>query len=281
MAVGSVGRATARFGLARGAVLAGIAVATLAGAWATGVAGPVGEPSCSAAGEEAVIAGAAGEAELTLADGRRLKLAFIDVPEDFAERVEARLGGLAGEPILVRPTTPAADRWGRLPAHVFVVANRAWLGESLLRTGLARLRPEPVETRVAPACLAGLRLAEAQARGGPIGLWADPRHALRRADDTAALLALTGRFAVFEGRVLSIGERRERTYINFGQRWSEDTTVTIPKRSWRAMAERGLSAKVLRGKRVRVRGTVEDMNGPLVEVITPEAIELIEAEPTR
>ena len=76
--------------------------------------------------------------------------------------------------------------------------------------------------------------------------------------------------------MLSVGERRERTYLNFGKRWSEDTTVTIPQRVWSQLASRDLTAKTLNGRRVRVRGTVESRDGPLVEVVTPDQIELVD-----
>ena len=37
-----------------------------------------------------------------------------------------------------------------------------------------------------------------------------------------------------EGRVRSVGERAQRTYLNFGGRWAEDFTVIIPKKDLEA-----------------------------------------------
>ncbi len=51
-----------------------------------------------------------------------------------------------------------------------------------------------------------------------------------KADDHDAILNDLGRFAVVEGKVLSVRESGNLIYVNFGRRWSEDFTVTIAKR---------------------------------------------------
>jgi hypothetical protein len=61
--------------------------------------------------------------------------------------------------------------------------------------------------------------------------------------------------------------------VNFGRRWSEDFTVTVPKRSERSFAALGLPLKKLAGRHVRIRGTIEERGGPWIEVNTPEQIE--------
>jgi len=66
-------------------------------------------------------------------------------------------------------------------------------------------------------------------------------------------------------------------YVNFGRRWSEDFTVTILKRSERRFAAAGLDVQRLAGRRVRVRGWIEERGGaggsPWIEVAHPEQIE--------
>lgn len=220
--------------------------------------------------------------DVVLADGRKVKLAFVDVPEGYAEAARSQLAAFVGRPARIRPVAAAPDRWGRIAAHIFVTTEGQprWLGGTLVRSGLARMIPEPA-SEADLACLNALAVAESEARRVKAGLWSDARHAVRQARDTAGLLALSGSFVVIEGRALSIGERRERTYINFGRRWSDDTTVTIPKRTWRILRERGASADAWRGRLMRVRGTVEGHDGPLVEVTTPEQIELVDTDPSR
>ena len=76
-------------------------------------------------------------------------------------------------------------------------------------------------------CIAAILAAEAAARGRRAGQWAAV--AVKPADP-GALSSHLGRYVIFEGEVLSVGNRSRRTYLNFGRRWSEDVTVVIEAR---------------------------------------------------
>ena len=114
------------------------------------------------------------------------------------------------------------------------------------------------------------------ARAGGLGLWADPYYVIRHAEDPAGILAVRGRFAVVEGKVLSVRESGATIYVNFGRRWSDDFTVTVQKRSERSFTAAGLELKKLAGQHVRVRGTIEERGGPWIEAARPEQIEIAE-----
>ena len=90
------------------------------------------------------------------------------------------------------------------------------------------------------------------------------------------ILAVRGHFAVVEGKVLSVRESGGTIYVNFGRRWSEDFTVTTPKRNERTFEAAGLPLKKLAGRHVRVRGTVEERGGPWIEALHPGQIEIAE-----
>jgi hypothetical protein len=92
----------------------------------------------------------------------------------------------------------------------------------------------------------------------------------------AGLVAGRGRFAVVEGKVLSVRESGGTIYMNFGRRWSQALTVTISKRQERIFSNAGRSPKALESRRLRVRGWVEVRNGPRIEASRPEQIELVE-----
>ena len=92
---------------------------------------------------------------------------------------------------------------------------------------------------------------------------------------------MIGRFAIVEGVVRSVGERRDRTYLNFGRDWKDDMTVTIPKRTWTTLVERGLSAAALKGKRVRVRGVLEEWQGVAMEITAADMLEVLGQDSTR
>ena len=79
--------------------------------------------------------------------------------------------------------------------------------------------------------------------------------------------------ALVEGEILSVGERRDRTYLDFGRDWSRDFHVTVPKRVWAAMVKAGEPASSFKGRRVRVRGIVEMRRGPSIELTEPALLE--------
>ncbi|MGA8412060.1 MAG: thermonuclease family protein, partial [Xanthobacteraceae bacterium] len=107
-----------------------------------------------------------------------------------------------------------------------------------------------------------------------LGLWGDPNYAAKEADNPTAVLAARGRFTIVEGKVVSVRESGGTIYVNFGRRWSEDFTVTISKRNERSFAESGLVPKSLAGRRVRVRGVIEERGGPWIEAVAPGQIEI-------
>ena len=88
---------------------------------------------------------------------------------------------------------------------------------------------------------------EDKARAAKLGLWAEPYYVISKAEDPAEVLTRRGRFALVEGKVLSVRESGGTIYVNFGRRWSEDFTVTIAKRNERAFSAAGLAPKTLAG----------------------------------
>jgi hypothetical protein len=127
-----------------------------------------------------------------------------------------------------------------------------------------------------PACAAALFAAEHAARAGSFGLWGDPYYVIQQAEIPVKVLAERGKFTLVEGKVLSVRERRGTIYVNFGRRWSEDFTVTILKRNERAFTAADTELKKLTGRKIRVRGFIEERGGPWIEATRPEQIELAE-----
>jgi endonuclease YncB( thermonuclease family) len=215
---------------------------------------------------------------LLLSDGREVRLAGIELaPADpHGDAARAALAMLlAGRAIALTGPGLASDRYGRIAAQVFDDAPDATATPSAQRALLAGGHAM-VAARVGDAaCAAELLAAERGARAENLGLWADPRHAIRKADDPAAILAERGRFTLVEGFVLSVRESGGTIYVNFGRRWSEDFTVTVQKRSERAFKAAGLELKALARRPVRVRGVIEERGGPWIEAMRPEQIEII------
>ncbi len=236
---------------------------------------------------------------LVLADGREVRLAGIEVPPlpdaDLALRpdpaatgaapadAESPDGGLAaaaaltalvgGRDIVLKHAKPATDRYGRLLADAFVSWDGAdvSVAKTLVAQGFARVAARPGEA----ACTAELRTAERTARMAKLGLWGDPRYFSKLAENAGEIAAERGRFALVEGKVVSVRESGGTIYVNFGRRWSQDFTVTIAKRNERMFAAAGLEPQKLAGRRVMVRGWVEERGGPWIEASGPAQIEII------
>jgi endonuclease YncB( thermonuclease family) len=204
---------------------------------------------------------------LALTDGRELRLAAIEVP--------AHSGGglqnlVAGRPLRLEKLGPDHDRYGRLVAFAFADDSTDSVQQVLLAQGEAR-----VSARVGDkACADALLAAEREARAGRRGLWGDPNSAPLPAENRARLMGERGHFALVEGKVLSVRESGSTIYMNFGRRWTKGFSVVIPRRRQRAFAAAGIALKQLAGRRVRVRGFIEQRRGLIIEADTPEQIEL-------
>ena len=184
----------------------------------------------------------------------------------------ARLGGAE---IRLASLDPKPDRWGRVVVAALPGAPEpgAGLAEQALAAGLGRYRPDAA----AKPCRARLLAAETAARDARRGLWGEPRLAALDASDARAVLAAQKGFVVVEGRVLTIGERRGRLYLNFGARRTTDFTIVISKRNLALFDQAGVQPRLLAGRRLRARGLVNRGFGPLMEIASPDALEILDA----
>lgn len=244
---------------------------------------PGGEAGCRppVVGRAAVKAALDGRTVL-LADGRALRLAGLEAPtggEPHAAAAHAALGALvAGREVVLQRFGPGTDRHGRVTAQVMLAPTDGGAPRSAQRE-LLRLGHARVAARVAEAgCATPYLAAERAARASGLGLWSHPYYKIRKADRPAEVLAERGRFALVEGLVLSVRESGATVYVNFGRRWSEDFTVTVLRRNARGFAAAGMELGNLAGRRVRVRGTVEERGGPWIEAAWPEQIAIAERD---
>src|SRR5580693_5158613 len=218
----------------------------------------------------------------TLDDGREVRLAAVEVPplETGAApgaAAKAALDALiGGDDIVLRRADVETDRYGRLVAYAYAVrdGDELFAQGELIASGLARVG-DHVGGR---ACALELLKSENAARAAKLGLWADSHYDVLDAEAPTDVLARRGRFALVEGKVVSVRESGATIYVNFGRRWSEDFTVTVLKRNERNFTAAGLEPKKLSGRRIRVRGWIEERGGPWIEAARPEQIELTDRE---
>jgi hypothetical protein len=183
---------------------------------------------------------------------------------------------LTGDRIALKSADTGSDRYGRLLA--FVVVTRDGTERSaqaeMVSSGQAR-----VSARVGTQnCAADLLAHERAARKARLGLWSDPYYVVKEAENPSDVLAERGQFALVQGKLSSVRVSGATIYVNFGRRWSEDFTVTILKRNERSFVAAGLDPNKLAGRRIRVRGWIEERGGPWIEAAHPEQIELTDRD---
>lgn len=211
-------------------------------------------------------------------DGTNIvRLAGIDHPEpsDAARsasqrnEAEAALSQLVeGRAACLTLADGRQDRYGRLLAQVHR-DDGLWIQGELLRLGLARVHVT-ADTR---ALASDMLEIEDKARRARRGLWSNPRLRVRSVGETGRDL---GSFQLVEGQVLDAERRGDRWYLNFGDDWRSDFTVTIPASVLPDFAAAKLDLYSLKGRVIRIRGWIEELNGPMIEALIPEQIEVLD-----
>lgn len=165
------------------------------------------------------------------------------------------------------------DRYERALAHVFVAGpeGEIWAQQAMVAKGLARVYSFPDNRK----CLDQLFAAEGRARMAGLGIWRDPYYSVRAADQPESFIDRVGHYELVEGRVLLADQRSGRVYLNFGRFWKEDFTAVIEAPALRLFKTDGLDPATLEGALVRIRGWVDDRDGPRIEITHPEQIEVL------
>ncbi len=212
-----------------------------------------------------------------LTDGREIRLEGIELAaSDPNAKSERALSHIVGDQdVILQGENDAPDRYGRQTAFVLLSSSKALVQELLLAEGEALVSSEVAEKD----CAIRLLAAEAGARAAKKATWASPT-AIKNAESPDDILTGIGRFAVVEGKVLSVRQAGTTTYLNFGRNWTRDFAVTISRRMMPAVEAAGLVPKSLENRRIRIRGWVEAHGGPRIEVRFPGQIEVLSGNET-
>ena len=211
-------------------------------------------------------------------DGSEIRLAGIVTPGSDGAPPERTQGAraalterLSGQLLSLAFTGAEHDRYGRLLAQVF--AGDVWVQGWLLRDGLVRAAPDMASAPCTDALLA----AEEEARLAQTGHWRDGAFQVLtpwRIVEEAQVFV--GSFQIVEGQVLSAAVISGRAFLNFGEDYREDFTVTISPADMRTFRRAKFDPRELEGRRLRVRGWVELYNGPQFQIATPVVIEQLD-----
>lgn len=272
-----------RRGSAVAIVYAMIAVLPVATITAFAADGSAGRVSLIAVGRGSV-ADVADDATLILNDGRRVRLAGVEVVRPPADAgpgrrwplADAALTALrewvgAGE-LTLWSEVAEPDRHGRLVAYPRR-DDETWVQDVLLAKGLARVRPVVGDTARAAAML----VVEADARRRGVGIWGTRAFAVRDAEADVERLARSGaELTLVEGVIRRAEVRRGRLYLDFGADWRRDFTAIAASRVSRNWLAKGADPAAMVGRKVRVRGWTRWSYGPGIDVEVPEQMEFLD-----
>ncbi len=217
---------------------------------------------------------------LVLDDGRQVRLVGIQAPKlplgragfkawPLAAKAKRALSALTlGRALTLAYGGRRLDRHNRILAHLYD-AEGAWIQGQLLSLGMARVYSFADNRALVREMLTHERAARAARRG----IWANAFYAVRGADDADRYI---GGFELVEGRVRAVAVVRGQAYLNFGDDWREDFTVTIRPAARRRFEAAGLDPADYEGRKVRARGWLKSYNGPMIEATHPEQLEVID-----
>jgi micrococcal nuclease len=216
---------------------------------------------------------------LVLDDGRQVRLVGVQAPKlplgrrnfktwPLAESSKRALERLSlGKRLKLSYGGARIDRHGRALAHLHDETG-VWIQGALLRDGMARVYSFADNRAVVAAMLA----RERDARRNRRGIWDHRFYAIRTPKSVRRDI---GSFQVVEGRIAKATRVRKMIYLNFGENWRDDFTITLNGRARRMFLKSGLDPETWGGKFVRVRGWVKSRNGPMINASHPEQIEVL------
>jgi micrococcal nuclease len=195
-----------------------------------------------------------------LDDKRIVRLYGITTKPDEGMAIRFLQEWTKGKNLKIELAPDSADRHNNIVARLVGVGGES-AQEALIKAGLARVFTMPGNATIAY----DLFPLEIEARKAKRGLWAS-EYKIIDAKDAASAKDV---YAIVEGAVVSVATVKGASYVNFGEDWKTDFTLTMePKLA------KELSIEDWEGKTVRARGWIYEHNGPVIAVTHPQQIEL-------
>lgn len=161
------------------------------------------------------------------------------------------------------------DRHRRTLAHLYRQPDGLWIQGEMLRLGMARVYTFSDNRALVTEMLA----LEGEARAARRGIWELPYYSVR---SPAELNGLIDSFQIVQGKVLKFAKISDYIFLNFGADYKTDFTAVIERRDWARFKAAGIDPHSYEGRIIRVRGWLDNWNGPMLRVSHPEQIEVLE-----
>ena len=168
------------------------------------------------------------------------------------------------------------NRMGHNFARLECGTNKIWVGGELIANGLAIVWP----TLGTPETMDELLDLEADARKNKKGLW-DCKSSYKCIEiyrPETIKTHLNSR-AIVEGTVYNTALIKNNILINFEPDWKQDFTIAVSSKLRREFSRMNINLQSLKGKTVLVRGWVRNYNGPMIELDTPDQLQILKNAP--
>lgn len=218
---------------------------------------------------------------VTLKDKRIVRLSGIDIPGYGEEQADAPLAAFNALQKLLPESANISlyqtrsaksgreNRMGQMLAHLEVDKSKLWVQGALLAQGLARVMPVEPNLEMVPEMLA----IENRARSYGRGIWSkDSGWHLLFPEETRDKI---GTVQVVQGTIDGAASVKNNLYLNFGKDWKTDFTVRIAAPLRKKLAKDGIDPMALSGKNVRVRGYIDEYNGPMITLDNIQQLEIL------
>lgn len=199
---------------------------------------------------------------------------FVDWP--LADTAKTALENIAlGQQVQLKYGGLKIDRHRRILAHLFIKNDDGqdiWLQEYMLQQGLTRT----YSFKDNRSCVAELLIAEKSARTAQKNIWNLQYYDIIAATNLKTLAKKLGTYQLVEGILLKFEHKYGQLYFNFGDNYRTDFTISVAKMNRMAFAQSNVDFNALIGKKIRVRGWLEQRGGPMIEATHPEQLEFLD-----
>jgi micrococcal nuclease len=215
---------------------------------------------------------------LRLANGKIFKIDNIRVPLQLDSNAieflnKNVLNKKMGFYIIGKDPIERADRFGHTLAHV-VSEDGEWIQALMVSRGLAWVNGNENSRDL----FIPLLKYEDLARSQNLGLWKLPAFAIR--DNETIHNNTYNSFQVYEGTIRSISAKDNFIFFNFDKNPKTDFTIVLNKERvppFRlSTGAHSHAPPDFNGKKIRIRGWVEEKNGPMIDLLFQEQIEFVE-----
>ncbi len=238
-------------------------------------------PPCALTrGETHAVARVLDSETLALDDGRRVRLIGALAPRagDVGaaagswppeNEAQAALAALAeGKSVTLWHDTVQSDRYEHVLAHVTI--GKDWLQGTLVSRGHARAYGRPG----VDACTEALARLERSAREEGLGLWDNAAYRVRVASRGDWARAV-GSYQVVSGVVHRVSRGSGEIFVSLGARRGRAYPFAAVVPPNRAHLTGGATPRTLVGRRILVRGWIEQRRGPVIVVDSKGQLELL------